>query len=648
VRLRRLSTLTAATLLAPALIALPAHGEPAPTPVETTQEAAPLVDPADPKVGDGDYASDGDLVLAKTTTPDVAKSPDLEVLGATGRQAVDENLAVVGVTWDGAAPLAVQYRTEDAKGWSTWQGIDTDSDADVEVGGAAGRTRSGSDAIVLTGVKAVQARILGAAGDKPRNPSLSVIDPGQGEADANTGTSAGAAQAAASRPTIRTRAQWGANESIRRGSPSYGQVRGAIVHHTAGTNNYSPSQVPAILRGIYAFHVKDRGWGDIGYNFLVDKWGRVWEGRYGGTDRALIGAQASGFNSVTMGISVMGDYRHVQPSSAAIDAVTRTIAWKASVHGFDPRGRFSYRGGTYRNVSGHKDVGQTTCPGLIYGYLPSMATRAASLMRSSSVGHGGSGHSGGVAGPSVSPPAAGAVTASDAMMLGTTGRLYAVGPKGSNDITYARSIDTANWGNYGTIIATQDVTGDRLPDLLTLDRRNGRLHIRPGTTKGVTSARLVGSGFGGMSQILTPGDWNGNGYADLIAIRRSDGAMYLYPGKRGGGFSSGKRIGTAWNVYPHVAAVGDWSGDGKPDLLGVDAKGRAVLHLGDGKGGFVRGGKRPQGTVSGYARFVGMTGSGRVLAIRPNGSAAVLRPGRSGIAATNVSPTFRGLTVFPG
>ncbi|WP_141397301.1 FG-GAP-like repeat-containing protein [Mobilicoccus massiliensis] len=647
-RLRRLSTLTAATMLAPAFWALPAQGEPNQKPVETTQEAAALVDPADPAVGDGDYATSQDIALAKDKTPEVARERDLAVLGATGRQAVESSLAVIGVTWEGDTPLAVQYRTEGPKGWGAWQGIDTSSEGDgVE---SQARTRAGSDPIVLTGATAVQARILGAPGDAPRNPTLAVIDPGHGEGDANTGVQAGAAQAAASRPTIRSRAQWGADESIRKGSPSYGVVRGAIVHHTAGTNNYSPSQVPAILRGIYAFHVKDRGWSDIGYNFLVDKWGRVWEGRYGGTNRSLVGAQASGFNGVTMGISVMGDYRYVNPPQASIDAVTRVIAWKASIHGFDPRGRFTHNGKSYRNVSGHRDVGQTSCPGLIYNYLPAMATRAAALKGGSSLGNtGGSAQVGGTTRPpAVGSPPSGGLNVADAMLLGTTGKLFAVSPAGAASISYARALDQRSWRGYDRILVTQDISGDRFPDLLTRGRQDGRLYVHPGRGTGVAARTSLGGGWNAMAHIVAPGDWTGDGRADLITVQKSDGKMYLYPGKGNNKFGSRVAIGQAWGGMAHVLAVGDWSGDRKPDLVGITASGQAYLYRGDGRGRFTKATKSSLGSVKGYSRFVGMTGTGRILAVRADGSAAVLRPSGNGMAATAVSPNFRGLTVFGG
>ena len=105
-------------------------------------------------------------------------------------------------------------------------------------------------------------------------------------------------------PPILSRLTWGANEAIRRAPPSYApSVQFALVHHTAGTNSYTASQSAAIVRGIEIYHVQGNGWNDIGYNFLVDKYGQIFEGRYGGVDRNVIGAHAEGFNT---GIGELG------------------------------------------------------------------------------------------------------------------------------------------------------------------------------------------------------------------------------------------------------------------------------------------------------------------------------------------------------
>src|SRR5919201_3748539 len=87
-------------------------------------------------------------------------------------------------------------------------------------------------------------------------------------------------------PPIVTRHDWHANEAIRRGTPLYAPtLKFAVVHHTAGSNDYGPSQSAAIVRAIEAYHVLGNGWNDIGYNFLIDRYGQVFEGRYGGVDR---------------------------------------------------------------------------------------------------------------------------------------------------------------------------------------------------------------------------------------------------------------------------------------------------------------------------------------------------------------------------
>ena len=110
-------------------------------------------------------------------------------------------------------------------------------------------------------------------------------------------------------PPIISRLSWGANERIRRGSPQYTtSVRFAVVHHTAGSNRYSRSESAAIVRGIQAYHVKSNGWNDIAYNFLVDKYGQVFEGRFGGVTRNVVGAHAQGFNVGSVGVSLLGTY----------------------------------------------------------------------------------------------------------------------------------------------------------------------------------------------------------------------------------------------------------------------------------------------------------------------------------------------------
>jgi flagellar hook assembly protein FlgD len=196
--------------------------------------------------------------------------------------------------------------------------------------------------------------------------------------------------ARADQPAIIRRAQWGADESIVRAPPYYAQrVRFAVVHHTAGTNSYTKSQSAAIVRGIERYHVLANGWNDIGYNFLVDKYGQVFEGRAGGVDKNVVGAHAEGFNTGSTGVAVLGSYSSVRISSAARSALVRLLAWRLDVAHVDPLSRLTWISGgnpeypagvavRLRAVSGHRDTGPTSCPGgALYAQLPGVASSIA-------------------------------------------------------------------------------------------------------------------------------------------------------------------------------------------------------------------------------------------------------------------------------
>jgi N-acetylmuramoyl-L-alanine amidase/FlgD Ig-like domain len=193
-------------------------------------------------------------------------------------------------------------------------------------------------------------------------------------------------------PAIVPRASWDADESIRRAPPRFApKLRFAIVHHTAGTNNYSRAQAPAVVKAIELYHVQANGWNDIGYNFLVDRFGTIYEGRYGGIQRNVIGAHALGFNTGSTGIAVLGTYGSAAPSQAAQDALARLIAWRLDLAHVDPLstlkvvsgGSEKYRAGTtvtLRAVSGHRDTGSTECPGAaLYARLDAIATAAVKI-----------------------------------------------------------------------------------------------------------------------------------------------------------------------------------------------------------------------------------------------------------------------------
>jgi N-acetylmuramoyl-L-alanine amidase-like protein len=194
----------------------------------------------------------------------------------------------------------------------------------------------------------------------------------------------------AASPPVITRLSWGAIESIRRAAPVYAPaLRYALVHHTAGTNSYSRSESAAIVRGIEIYHVKGNGWNDIGYNFLVDKYGQVFEGRYGGVDKNVVGAHAQGFNTGSVGVAVIGTYTDAAPPVVAQKALANLLSWRLDLAHVDPLSTLTVAsGGNPRYppgvpvflhaVSGHRDTGFTTCPGnALYARLGAIARTAA-------------------------------------------------------------------------------------------------------------------------------------------------------------------------------------------------------------------------------------------------------------------------------
>jgi hypothetical protein len=168
-----------------------------------------------------------------------------------------------------------------------------------------------------------------------------------------------------------------------------------VVHHTAESNSYTCAEAPSVVRGIYAYHVKTLGWKDIGYNFLVDKCGTVYEGRKGGVDRPVMGAHAYGFNAETTGISILGTYTDVAPSEAALVSVAKAAAWKLGQYGVSPTGTTTLTAGdagrnysaqtwakgaqlSFRTIHGHRDGYNTQCPGdQLYGKLATIRSWAA-------------------------------------------------------------------------------------------------------------------------------------------------------------------------------------------------------------------------------------------------------------------------------
>ncbi len=393
--MRRLIVGSAVTAILTTLllwIPVSAQSGPAPEPIRANAEELAL--------GTVDAPSEAGEVQ-EGTTEEVVGYETAPVLTVT--ESPTAEFSLVAVTWrfdPTVDNLLVRLRVEDATGApSEW--------SDLELNGvglapnpeatANGEQRSGSEPVWVGPSFGVQLEILTLSGSDPQDVRLILVDPGESPADRTPGRLQGGldeANAAANAPNIYSRAQWGADESIRSWDPQYASTtKAATLHHTADSNDYTAEDVPSMLRGIYYYHAVSLGWGDIGYNVIVDKFGRIWEGRYGGTASSVIGAHAGGFNTFTFGVSMIGNYEVTPAPEVMIASVVAVMAWKLGMYGVDPRGRSqltSGGGGTSRylagqtvtlpNIFGHRDVGSTTCPGQ-YGYarLDEIRTRVAGL-----------------------------------------------------------------------------------------------------------------------------------------------------------------------------------------------------------------------------------------------------------------------------
>ncbi|HEX4902784.1 MAG TPA: DUF4214 domain-containing protein [Acidimicrobiales bacterium] len=194
---------------------------------------------------------------------------------------------------------------------------------------------------------------------------------------------------------VRPRSDWATSDMGWKcsGGPTEARtLRAMIVHHTAtNTEPYAAADVPNIIRGFWRYHVGTRGWCDVAYNFFVDRFGGVWEGRQGGITKAIVGGHTYGFNSDTTSVSQIGNFQEQVPSNAMTTSTSRLVGWKLGYHGLDPQGSTTVTnrtGSTFKGVpnggqvpvrvvSGHRDLGTTSCPGQhTYATLPTIRSQA--------------------------------------------------------------------------------------------------------------------------------------------------------------------------------------------------------------------------------------------------------------------------------
>lgn len=378
---RLLLRLSSLVLLASFLVSLPVAAQDADLPNSSTE---PGHSTDSPEPGDGVQSHNVEL-LAGWAYPDLgSQSPHLSSGASLGLEANGARLDVLDapemliLDTDGrSGHFAI--RSRNAGTWSDWVAVE----AQPEEGPDGSSEDPGAIGPIWIGEDSEQVEIVDLEGSigSLRVETLA----SQSQVPLELVTSAVIGQ-----PAIQPRSAWTsngwafANDGCSNGPYYSDNVRAMVIHHTVTTNSYSQSQVDDILRGIYRTHVIINGWCDVGYNFVIDRFGTIWEARSGGIDKPVIGGHAKGFNTWSSGVALLGQHQYraspaaAAPSAASLASISALASWKLGLHGIDPLGTtwmksrtgatsgLRYPNGTWVEVPtvlGHRDLGFTSCPG---------------------------------------------------------------------------------------------------------------------------------------------------------------------------------------------------------------------------------------------------------------------------------------------
>lgn len=302
----------------------------------------------------------------------------VETIAAT-RAAGLQLFQMIGASWVGPDDVDAKARVRSAGTWGPWTVLHVDEA--LGPNGTEAAPRVVAEPTWVADADAYELQVPPGATEVRAH----LIRASTSSAPASSDT-LGAASTVPGAPPTFSRSDWGARPPI---AQYFTTPRMAFVHHSAGTNDYAPGDVPAIIRGIQAYHMDVQGWDDIAYNWLVDRFGRIWEGR-GGLDQTVRGGHTGGFNTDSVGVAALGDFTKVSPPSAVIGATADIIGWVLGRAGADPMGTATMTAGGHPNsryaagevvslpaVSGHLDVSYTSCPGALYDTLGAIRQRAA-------------------------------------------------------------------------------------------------------------------------------------------------------------------------------------------------------------------------------------------------------------------------------
>lgn len=380
----------AVALAAGALVVLPptAWSVPDPKPISPDVESIPV-----------DGVNKNAVEKAPEPDHEAPGSEPLEPAVVTEPIETDNEFGLVGVTFDEKPPAesSVQVRVREEDGWTEWRELPIDAGHGPDRGDPDfANVKPTTEPLLTNPADKVQVRVDTPNGQEIKGTEIKVVESTESPADeaAVTGRPAVAAASAATvRPRIISRAAWGADESLRNGCPGLTDAhRVAFVHHTASTTFYDENQAPSQLRNILAWTTSN-GYCDMPYNFLVDRYGNIYEGRGGGISLPVKSGATASFNTGSMSVSALGTFTEAPSNgfSAMRTAIAQLIGWKLGLTDRAADGRESltasgYPGGapkgevrSFDRISGHRDAFSTSCPGdAFFPELAAMRKEAAS------------------------------------------------------------------------------------------------------------------------------------------------------------------------------------------------------------------------------------------------------------------------------
>lgn len=482
------------------------------------------------------------LSAPEATVPKVEARARALTEGAVGpgfQQAVDTGLdaQMVGFQWEGRTAGSVEVRARQGDQWGEWVEVDGEPLEGPDPGSREDRRGRTSAGPVWLGSKVRSVEVRVAEGQLEGLKLHAIRSPA-----ASSPRGVRRAGATVDRPAVISRAEWGADESYRRaapgcnGTPEYADgVRQAVVHHTAGPNTYTEAEAAAVVRGIYYFHTNTSGFCDIGYNFLVDRFGRVFEGRAGGLTEPVVGAHATGFNRNSTGVAVMGTFVDQSVPDAAYSALRRLLAWKLAYHGIDPRATTAAGGRVVPTIAGHRDLGATACPGdRLYEMLGRLRSEVAADLSEA--------------------------IARPALQRRTTFLLRSWQTSGPSEAGFS-------FGDPGDVGLFCDWDGDGRRTVGIHRRSTGWFYLKSSNSTGFADAAFP---FGDPGDVAVCGDWDGDG-TETVGVARQ-GFFYL----RNTNSSGAGDVSFPYGDAGDVPMAGDWNGDGV-DTVGVARSGSFYL-----------------------------------------------------------------------